>query len=249
MIKYKILNKNMESYNGHKWYLGVKQTITKPGIELCTDQVFHYYDSPEEAVLFNPIHANIINPKLFEAEIDAEINNDGLIGGSKEMMLVNEIMFPQITIDKIVSFAIHCALQVYNEKYFVEWAKNWLNEKDHSACAAAALAIAAARAALVTITKSRDDARAAARDAVAYFAALATDAALAADAARAIDAARAAARAAVAAARAALAAALAAARAAAFAIDAARDAVAAARAAKKLINLALVKSGIQKGTN
>ena len=89
MIKYKLTTQGMATHNGHTWVVGEKQTITIAGEELCTEQVLHYYDSPELAVLFNPIHANIIYPRLWQVECD-QVAHDGL-KGAKWMVLEREL--------------------------------------------------------------------------------------------------------------------------------------------------------------
>ncbi len=64
-MKFKLTDQNMMTHGGTLWEIGVEKRITTPGKRLCSNQVFHYYDSPEVAVLFNPLHVNFLNPRLF----------------------------------------------------------------------------------------------------------------------------------------------------------------------------------------
>ncbi len=189
MKRYKLTTKDMTTHRGHKWEVGVEQVIDKPGNSLCSDQVFHFYDSPEIAVLMNPMHAAITNPVLWEVDCD-EVAHDGTKGGAKRMVLVKKIKAPKFTTLQKQVFVIKCALAVYKENTFVAWARGYLSGKDRSTEAAYAAARAAADAA--------DAARAARADAAAYAAtyAAAYVAARAATYAAAYVAARAAARAA-----------------------------------------------------
>lgn len=144
MIKYKLTDQNMQTHGGFQWVLGKKEVITSPGATLCSDQVFHYYASPEQAVLLNPVHAGIRNPRLFTAEIDKEVVFDGLKGGCHEMTLVKELTLPTITLNQRVEIAIRLALTRCHNPCFTDWANNWLSGADRSAKAARAAARAAA---------------------------------------------------------------------------------------------------------
>ena len=148
MIKYKLTTQGMATHNGHTWVVGEKQTITIAGEELCTEQVLHYYDSPELAVLFNPIHANIIYPRLWQVECD-QVAHDGLKGGAKWMVLERELPLPKITLDQSVAFAIYCARDIakYADPKWLVWATDWLAGTDRSVNVAASAANAATVAA------------------------------------------------------------------------------------------------------
>ena len=142
MKRYKLTKKDLTTHNGHEWEVGVEQVIDEPGNALCSDQVFHFYDSPEVAILLNPAHANITNPVVWEVDCD-EVAHDGVKGGAKRMTLVKKIKAPKFTRLQKQVFAIKCALAVYKENTFVAWARGYLSGKDRSAAAAAADAYAA----------------------------------------------------------------------------------------------------------
>jgi hypothetical protein len=173
MKRYKLLDTDMKSHNECKWEIGVPKHIDTPGNELCSNQVFHYYYSPEEAVLFNPIHGNYNPARLFEVEIDAEIASDGIKGGCKRMTLVRELPLPEIALEKKVAFTIHCVKQVYTEKTWTLWADNWLCGKNRTAAAAYAAAYVAAAYAAAAYAAGAAVAAADAADYVVYAAAAA----------------------------------------------------------------------------
>jgi hypothetical protein len=148
MIKYKLTDQDLRTHGGYRWKVGVERVIEKPGTELCSDQVFHFYDGPELAVLLNPIHADIENPRLWEVECD-QVAHDEIKGGAKRMRLVRELPVPQVTMEQTVRFAILCAKKACHDPQFVAWADGWLSGGDRSkeAAAEAARAAWAARAA------------------------------------------------------------------------------------------------------
>ena len=111
-MKCKLLKKDLTTHGGFKWEVGKTYTIEKFGIELCSDQVFHGYHSPETAALFNVIHANISDPVCYEIEYGDIVADDGLKFGSKTMRLVKQIELPKITIRQRVIFSVLCAFEV-----------------------------------------------------------------------------------------------------------------------------------------
>jgi hypothetical protein len=137
LIRYKLTNQNMTTHKGHKWELNKTYSISKEnvGTTLCTDRVFHYYTSPELAILLNPMHADINNPRLFKIRCDSVIY-DGLKGGSKRQRFIKELKLPIITNINIVAFGLLCALEVCYEPEFRCWASNWLSGKDRTTAAA-----------------------------------------------------------------------------------------------------------------
>jgi hypothetical protein len=132
MKYYKLLNQDLTSRNNTKWEIGVPVTIQKEGVEMCTDQVLHCYNHPLLAVILNPIHVGISNPKLFEIEVDKIVNNDGLKFASKSQTLLKEINLPFLTTYQQVVFAIKVAKLVCNDEKWNEWADKWLSGSDRS---------------------------------------------------------------------------------------------------------------------
>jgi hypothetical protein len=193
MKYYKLLTQEMTSHNYTTWEIGVPITIAKKGVRMCSDQVLHCYNHPLLAVIFNSIHADIFNPKLFEISVDKIVNTDGLKFASKSQTLIKEISLPEITSKQKIEFAIKVAKLVYKNESWNSWADDWLSGEDCSqnsaraaarAAARADITYAAARAALAASYAADDaDATNAAAHSAARAASYAADAADAADAA------------------------------------------------------------------
>jgi len=154
MKKYKLTDQNLKTHDGFQWELGKKVTTDGKMDSLCNKSWLHYYDHPLLAVLLNPIHADIPNPRLFEVKACGNhLKDSGLKGGCTEMTLVKEIELPVITLNQKIAFGILCSLEVFKEKKFINWAIDWLSGKNrnyeaaHAAHAAHAAAHAAAYAA------------------------------------------------------------------------------------------------------
>ena len=137
---YKLTDQKMQTHNGFQWKLGEWQEAKGDvNQDLCSNAWLHCYDSPLLAVLHNPIHANIKNPRLFEVEIDGETKNDsGMKRGFRKMRLVKEIDAPKISDVQRIAYGILCAKKVYKAKNWNKWADNWLNNIDRSKKVAAA---------------------------------------------------------------------------------------------------------------
>ena len=146
MIKYKLVDKEGYTRRGETgetfWFDGLEKIAQGYCNELCTSDVIHYYDHPLLAVLFNPIHANIPDPRLITIEIDRDVAHDGLKGGCKSAKFAEEIKLPVLTIEQRVEFAIKISLKYYKDTGYLEWAKNWLVGKYRSISAESALSAA-----------------------------------------------------------------------------------------------------------
>jgi hypothetical protein len=141
---YKLLKQDLTSHNDTKWELNKTITVTKKGIQMCTDQVLHCYTHPLLALIFNPLHARINNPRLFEIEIDAIVNTDGLKYASKSQTLIKELIVPEISLEQRIEFAIRVAKLVCKNTKWNNWADNWLDKSDRTRESARAAASAAA---------------------------------------------------------------------------------------------------------
>jgi hypothetical protein len=136
MKRYKLTDKNMCTYNGTQWEIGVPQKLTIEGNRLCSNNVFHFCHSPEQAVFFNPSRFFIQSPRLFECEAEDIVAENEVKGGCKSLKLTKELPLPEISTEQRVEIAVRCALEVYILSTFVEWAENWLNGKNRSTEAA-----------------------------------------------------------------------------------------------------------------
>ena len=146
-------------YNACLWGEGVSHSGTGKGA-LCGPGYIHAYTHPLLAVLLNPIHAGIDNPRLWEAEGDVVLNDNGLKVGCRTLTTLRELPLPAVTTEQRVRFAIMCAMEVCEEPGWREWAENWLSGANRSREAAraaeravwgAAAAEVAARAAAETV--------------------------------------------------------------------------------------------------
>ena len=121
MIKFKLTEQDGTTFNGSThWEIGKTNRAAGEGTELCSKDVLHYYDSPELAVLLDPIHAGIENPRLFKIDCDS-VAHDGLKGGSKYQTPIEKLKLPEVSTTQRVRFAILCAREVCAAPAFVEW--------------------------------------------------------------------------------------------------------------------------------
>jgi hypothetical protein len=170
---YKLTDSNMQTRNGYQWKIGELKEVSGTG-DLCTGGWLHFYSGPLLAILLNPIHADLKNPRLFRAEVSGKFKDDsGLKQGWSKAKLVKELKIPEITANAAAAFAILCSLKVYKEKSYVKWAKNWLLGKDrtYAAYAAANAATDAAAAATDAAAAAYADTAAAYADTAAAYAA------------------------------------------------------------------------------
>jgi hypothetical protein len=124
------------------WKVGEIVSPTGEGSAPCGSGVLHFYKSPEEAVLYDPIHAEYgQTARLFAIEInDPEgkyIKSDGLkCWTTRSVRVVRELPLPRISIDLRVAWAICIAPDCVTRR----WAVAWLSGRDRSEKSAAAVA-------------------------------------------------------------------------------------------------------------
>ena len=132
MIKYKLTTQDLKTHNNYQWEIGRKEVTSGEG-ELCSDGWLHCYHHPVLAIIMNPNHANINNPKLFEVECGGSYKDDrGLKCGFTEMTLIKEIELPTLTITQKVAFSILISRLYYKEESYINWGNNWLNNTDRT---------------------------------------------------------------------------------------------------------------------
>jgi hypothetical protein len=152
MKLYKLTDSKHQTRNSTQWGENVTHEATGDG-KLCGPGWLHAYTDPLLAVLLNPIHGNIGNPVLWEAEGDIGKDDRGLKVGCKSLTTIKQLDSPEITVVNRIAFGIFCALEVYHETKFKKWANGWLNNTDRSAYAAA-VAYAAANAAYAAVANA-----------------------------------------------------------------------------------------------
>ena len=181
MKKYKLTTQDLRTRNT-QWVIREYQPELSGEGELCGSGWYHYYHDPLLAVMFNPAHADIENPRCFEVEAQGKhLDDNGIKGGCTKMRLMLEIDLPAVTTTQRIAFGVLCAKEVYKNRVWNEWADNWLNGKDRSAHAAYAATYAADAAAYAAAYAAEHAAYAAAyaayaADAAAYAAAYTADA-------------------------------------------------------------------------
>ena len=136
---YKITDQMMRTYQDFQWKVGKWERIPDEdrGYDLCTESWFHCYNHPFLAVILNPVHAEIVNPRLFKVNVAGRKTSDnGLKFGFSMMRLVEELPLPEITITQKIAFGILCVKHAYKHEQWNKWADNWLSDKDRSLTAA-----------------------------------------------------------------------------------------------------------------
>jgi len=161
MELYKLTNKNGCTQGNTQWGIGVTHELKateKP--RLCTKDVLHAYKNINLALLLNPNHANISNPKIWEAEGEIVVEDYGKVGCFK-LTTTKELSCPDWYIDDKkrrrvqVQFAVLCAesvLHIYENQYpddnrprkAIEAAQNYLKKPSNAAAKAANAAANAA---------------------------------------------------------------------------------------------------------
>ncbi len=121
-------------------YLTEKHTLWGPGIThevsgllvQCQNGI-HAYRSAELAVFLDPIHG-IFGPSVvaWECEASGELIDDGLKLCCRRLTTIRRMPIRRPTNEQRIYFAIKCALAVYAEHDFCEWAAGWIGGLDRS---------------------------------------------------------------------------------------------------------------------
>lgn len=134
---YKLTDQHMRTFGCCQWKLGEPHEATGGDRPLCTNAWLHAYTDPLLAVLLNPIHADVANPRLFRCEGQVGQADYGLKVGCTKLTLLEEIQLPTVTTEQRVKFGILCACPVTTDHQFHFWAHCcWLNGSDRSVRAA-----------------------------------------------------------------------------------------------------------------
>jgi hypothetical protein len=130
MIKYKLTTQDLITYRYCNWEIGKTNKTTGQPDYLCSSGYLHFYHHPLLSVFLNPIHANIDNPRLFEAEVDGKLLDDfGTKGGCTEMTLVKELEFPNFELKHKFKTAIACASELLGNQELKNDFIEWLNDR------------------------------------------------------------------------------------------------------------------------
>lgn len=137
MRLYKLTSVNGQTLGRTQWGESVSHTATGSAAQkLCTDGWIHAYESPEIAVLLNPVHSSFDNPRLWEAEGEIGLRDGQRKCGCRTLTTIREIPLPLFTKEQMVRFAIYCSAQIYGNEVWRVWAARWLDGTDRSKRAA-----------------------------------------------------------------------------------------------------------------
>lgn len=88
------------------WSVGATVAPIGIGVKPCGPGVLHDYEHPLLAILFNPIHAGFINPRMFVLEHDELPQMDETKRWTTHSVrVVNEMEPPKITLEQRVQWA------------------------------------------------------------------------------------------------------------------------------------------------
>ena len=131
MLKYKLMDQKMQTRDT-QWVLGERQEILCSGTQLCSPDVYLYYNGPLTAALMNPILAYVIDPRLFIVECDSVVF-DGITGGSKWQKPLLELDLPRPSVFVLTAFVLLCAREVCQNPEILHWIDHdWLAGHDRS---------------------------------------------------------------------------------------------------------------------
>ena len=151
MIGYKLTDANARTHDSCQWGIGITHEATEPGVQMCTNQVIHWYTDPLLAVFANPIHANYNPARLWECEVGEKVNGDALKSASKSVTTLRELPLPVISTEQRVEIAIRLVLPKCRNKKWLAWATKWLKGSDRTNAAAYAAAYAADATAIINL--------------------------------------------------------------------------------------------------
>ena len=162
-----------------RWKIGETKTLpVRTNPKLCSADVYHAYRAKNLAPFLNPIHSDIDNPILFEAEGEIVVEEWDKCG-TFELTLIKRIEYTVPTKKQTVLFAVLCAeavMDIYTDLYpddrrierEVAAARLYIDGRDDDARAAAYSARAHARAAYTAHASAAYNAHAYAARAGAY---------------------------------------------------------------------------------
>ena len=79
---YKLTDRNGNTHNFVHWKVGITHSIINQcnNPRLCSEDVFHAYKNINLAFLLNPLHANILNPLLWQVSGKIVVEDFGKVG-------------------------------------------------------------------------------------------------------------------------------------------------------------------------
>ena len=130
MTLYKLTAADGRTKNNTQWGENVTHTATGDIAQaLCSNAWIHAYESPEIAVLMNPLHAAFDPFQLWQAEGNPEIYDGQIKCGCRSLTTIRRVPIPAFDSQQVKRFAVHCAAQVCDDGGWRAWAHSWLSGK------------------------------------------------------------------------------------------------------------------------
>ena len=118
-----------EHLNCLQWGKGIiYEAAGAAGQPLCTSGLMHCYLHKLVAVLCDCLDGNYgPDGRLWKCTGEGEFLSDGLQGGFRKLTSLEEVPLPKITMEERVHWGILCAIEVFDEELFSNWAKGWVS--------------------------------------------------------------------------------------------------------------------------
>lgn len=94
------------------------------------------YEDPHVAALLHPFYEGTPQATLWLCEAAQVVYDDGIATGFGETRPAQAAAMPPYADDDCLRFALACALSVYQEPSFVQWAAGWLHRRDRTEASA-----------------------------------------------------------------------------------------------------------------
>ena len=129
----KWVSQDMTTMNNTHWRVGVAQQLPEQdNIDFLKEGIFNYFSDIPFAMMLKEQYGCENYTRLYEVIPEGKIiKREGRCGSTK-LTLVKELEVPKVTLDQRTVFAILCALEVYKDPNFINWAEKWLSGEDHS---------------------------------------------------------------------------------------------------------------------
>jgi hypothetical protein len=154
MIVYKLTDASRQTRHSFQYEIGIPAYATGTGTRLCSADVLHAYETPEQAAFMCPVHCPSGQRTLWEAEVPEIVAHDGTKVGVKSLTLLRPATLPSLTTEQRIQVAIASAWPC-TARSWRAWALAWLRNVDRS-YTAAATAVADAYAAYAAATAAAD---------------------------------------------------------------------------------------------
>lgn len=123
MLKYKLTTQEYDVFNIHQF----KEPSNNDG--------FFYYNTPELAILLNPVYTKIKNPKLWECRVKGKRISNNLIGTCSGITILKEIPKPEFKSRQLVEICYKLVNEIFEcmkfdekqDKFLIKNIKNILN--------------------------------------------------------------------------------------------------------------------------